>query len=57
MLDAIGNVFAISQLTFANPTGEAVYRFFVAMRIVENQQTTHARSLYKQMPLDARALW
>src|SRR4051812_4969326 len=52
MLDAGGDVLAIAQLAFAHPGCEPRHRFFVAVRVVEDQQAADPRALHQNVALE-----
>src|SRR5712691_1449381 len=52
-LEAVADILAIADAAFAQPGGEACYRFFRAVLIVGREKSCHARPLDQEVPLDA----
>jgi hypothetical protein len=54
MFNAVGNLFAVTELPFADPFGETFDRLHVAVLVIEDEKAGHPRALDQNMTLDAR---
>ena len=54
MFEAVGNLFAVTELSVADPFGETFDRLHVAVLVIEDDKAGHPRTLNQDMTLDPR---
>src|SRR5258707_8038713 len=54
MFDAVGNVFAVTELPIADPFGKTFDRLHVAVLVIEDDKAGHPRTLDQDITLDPR---
>src|SRR5207247_8995308 len=54
MFKAVGNLFEVTELSVADPFGEAFDRLHVAVLVIEDDKAEYPRTLDQNMTLDAR---